>query len=86
MKYIIPFNWRDTCDGQGCSCGAYSESDCCHCGPCEGVDWTEREVYELREEVNAKDAEIGRMRVAIREAFEYMRNEAKKHVDGVCGS
>ena len=35
--------WELTCDGQECKCWARTESECsCH------VDWTPREVYELR--------------------------------------
>ncbi len=40
----IKENWKDDCDGQECKCWASSETNC-SCG----VDWTPREVYELRE-------------------------------------
>jgi len=81
MKYTIPHNWRETCDGMGCCCGARDESECCHCGPCSGADWTTRETYELRIEVNALHAEIGRMRVAIGDTFKYLRTIEKKPID-----
>ena len=32
--------------GKGCQCYAHSESECA----CPDVDWTDPEVYELREE------------------------------------
>ena len=32
--------------GKGCTCYAYSEGECC----CD-VDWTEPEIYKLREQV-----------------------------------
>ena len=48
MNYDIPKNWRETCDGQECKCGAYGEFEC----GCIDVDWTSREIYELRIENN----------------------------------
>jgi hypothetical protein len=36
---------QDYTPGQGCQCNAYSESEC----GCD-VDWTPRDVYELREQ------------------------------------
>ena len=47
-KYDVPENWEETCDGQGCRCSAQDYGDC----GCPGVDWTPREVYELRIEVD----------------------------------
>ena len=36
---------EDYIPGEGCTCSAWNESEC-GCG----VDWTPREVYELREQ------------------------------------
>jgi hypothetical protein len=79
MKYRIPANWRDTCDGQGCHCWASSWAEC---GGCKGVDWTAREVYELREEVNECHATQKRMRVGMDAWKAHMQAETKKLVDG----
>ena len=70
MKYDIPQNWRQTCDGMGCICSAWNRSEC----GCD-VDWTEREVYELREEVNALHERIANMRVGIKLSSAYHRNQ-----------
>ena len=68
MKYDIPKNWRQTCNGYGCECSAWNRDEC----GCD-ADWTERETYELREEVNALHAEIGRMRAGVRAQSAYCR-------------
>ena len=47
MKYKLPENWEDNCDGQNCMCNAWNEGEC----GCS-ANWTLREVYELRAEVN----------------------------------
>ena len=39
-------NYKDYYPGKGCRCYAHSESECA----CTDVDWTDPEVYELREE------------------------------------
>lgn len=39
-------------DGFGCTCAAYSESECC-CG----VDWTPKEIYELRQQLAEAQAD-----------------------------
>lgn len=48
-RQIWPENWKKTCDGQACKCLAHVDRECC----CPDADWTPREVYELRLEVNA---------------------------------
>ena len=35
-------------EGKGCMCAASNAADCC----CENADWTPREVYELKIELN----------------------------------
>lgn len=41
-------------DGIGCECFARSAGECC----CEGVDWTPKEVVDLREEVARLTGEV----------------------------
>ena len=65
MKYDIPNNWQETCDGQGCACGAYGQCECgCAC------DWTPREVYELRAEVNKLTEENALLQKGIDDVIE----------------
>ena len=73
MKYDIPKNWRQTCNGQDCRCGNYG--DCCCNVEDDGVevDHTTRREYELMLEVNALHAEIGRMRAGVRAQSAYCR-------------
>jgi chromosome segregation ATPase len=40
---------KDYYPGKGCQCYAHSEYECA----CPDVDWTETEVYELREQLEA---------------------------------
>ena len=56
-RYKLPDNWEDTCDGQGCKCGAVSERDCF----CKEDYWSPRRLYELMIEVNDACAEIARL-------------------------
>jgi hypothetical protein len=47
--------------GQGCQCHAYSESEC----GCD-VDWTPREVYELRDKCSNLDDQVSSAMIVIR--------------------
>lgn len=46
--------------GKGCQCYAHSENECA----CN-VDWTEPEVYELREENEKLKDEIKKLKLAL---------------------
>ena len=50
--------------GKGCTCYAYSESECC----CD-VDWTDPEVYELR-------GRVKRLEVTLQKYAKYANKEA----------
>ena len=47
--------------GEGCMCHAHSESECA----CD-VDWTPREVYELREQCSNLDDQVSAAMMVIR--------------------
>jgi hypothetical protein len=69
--------------GKGCKCHAWAEYECCY-----GVDWTELEVYKLREELKllnlAHDVTLVNQRQAILdlakalEENEQLKDEVKK--------
>lgn len=40
--------------GKGCKCAAMSENDC----SCVEVDWTDPEVYKLRDKVKGLESEV----------------------------
>ena len=51
---------KDYYPGKGCQCYAHSEGECvCN------VDWTEPEVYELREENEKLKDEIKKLKLAL---------------------
>ncbi len=55
-KYKVPRDWETRCDGAACCCCAYNQSEC----GCD-ADWTPREVYELKLEVNMLRAALERI-------------------------
>jgi hypothetical protein len=48
--------------GVGCTCSAWNESEC----GCDGVDWTPKEVYELREKCSNLDDQLSSAMMVIR--------------------
>jgi len=44
--------------GKGCTCAAHSSSEC----GCTGVDWTDPEVYRLREQLAEAQNQLGQAR------------------------
>ena len=51
-------NLENYVPGHGCQCEAWNESEC----GCRGVDWTPREVYELRAKLQAAMFALIRLR------------------------
>jgi FtsZ-binding cell division protein ZapB len=58
--------------GKGCTCSAWNESEC----GCDGVDWTPKEVYELREKCRNLDDQVSSAMMVIR-GLERERDEWK---------
>jgi hypothetical protein len=58
--------------GVGCTCSAWNESEC----GCDGVDWTPKEVYELREKCSNLDDQLSSAMMVIR-GLERERDEWK---------
>lgn len=56
MKILTEKKLKSYFAGKGCKCAAYGESEC----GCPNVDWTDKEVYELRLMVKKLEAEIKR--------------------------
>ena len=50
---------EDYYEGKGCKCYAWSQGECA----CN-VDWTPKEVYRLRDEIEAKDKRIAELESA----------------------
>ena len=50
---------EDYYEGKGCKCYARSQGECA-CG----ADWTPKEVYRLRDEIEAKDKRIAELESA----------------------
>ena len=51
---------EDYYEGKGCKCYARSQGEC----SCN-VDWTPKEVYRLRDEIEAKDKRIAELESAL---------------------
>ena len=43
-------------EGKGCKCGAYYSGECC----CD-VDWTDPEIYKLREQLKQSQARVAEL-------------------------
>ena len=47
MKYHVPKNYKNICDGKGCICGAHEIGEC----SCTAI-WVTEQEYDLMKEVN----------------------------------
>jgi len=65
---------KDYYPGEGCTCAARSESECC----CE-VDWSDPEVYTLRRKVEQLEAD----NTVLREALTTLHDYDFEGMDGV---
>lgn len=57
---------RDYVPGKGCLCGAWHESEC----SCNGVDWTPKEVYVLRNKVKLLKEQLAEARATYHELLD----------------
>jgi len=55
---MTPEELEDYVEGMGCLDGAWNADECA----CVGVDWTPKEVYELRAEVARLNKIIGELK------------------------
>ena len=60
LELNINMNIEEYYPGKGCKCYAHSDSECC----CN-VDWTDPEVYKLREENKQLKNEIKKLKLAL---------------------
>lgn len=63
---MTPKKLRDYVPGKGCLCGAWHESEC----SCNGVDWTPKEVYRLRNKVKLLKAQLAEARAMYQELLD----------------
>jgi len=56
-------------DGIGCQCRAHSFHEC----GCPDADWTPSEVYELKDQLAASNAEVARLRELLSRALECLK-------------
>jgi len=57
-------------EGKGCNCFARSQADC----SCN-VDWTPKEVYELRKEIESLRAQVEGMNCALKQVYSVANSE-----------
>jgi hypothetical protein len=65
-------------EGKGCICYAHSINDCA----CSNADWTPKEVYELREQLAAKDARIAELESKLKELDRKLLSYQDDYGDG----
>ena len=61
IRYYVPTDWKQVCDGQKCRCGAHADFECTE----DDIDWTPRKIYELKNEVNSLIAENDSLRMGL---------------------
>ena len=65
MKNLTKEQLKDYIPGKGCMCCAWNENECCE----EDVDWTPKEVYELRLQVKELKSQVKKLKNAINETL-----------------